>query len=586
MAPVNGTNNNDLLVFQGSIGQLAETFVNPYSGVSITVNDIKNINNTTYDGLAGTDTLLMTNIGDALILDNGAGAPTVKNIERFVAGSGGDVIILADDTLIMGNAFIDGGAEDDLIWANIGNDTINGFDGADIIDGGPGNDAVNGGEDHDSINGGDGVDTLNGDGGNDLIWGDRGNDLLNGGTGNDTLYGGFDNDVLNGGDGDDTLYGGGGPGDNAADYTHTVTLSHSFVGSLYPFIVQNQPNNVYVPPENVAIPAPNLEISYETTVHMTYMFTEAGYKNAIGAYVVAADGSIENVEIIFKNQHQQSYGDEFTYDYRGNEGDALGLFIVANGWNTDAAFAAADFSTGALQFIYDFGGVNERVANITDTGALVSLVFDNGTARTAYNVNVYHSSLAGDGAGLNADGAVHTVSGVADDSSVMRVGFEDLWNLGDADFEDVVIDVRVDSQSFTMIGNPDNDTLNGGAGNDTLYGGFGDDILIAGQGADHLYGGDGADIFRFNVSDGVLDHIHDFSKAQHDTLDISGILSGYDALSDALQDFVRLTSSGGNDIVEVSASGNGVFQQLVSFDGGLGGETLAGLLASGNLVVT
>lgn len=586
MAPVSGTSTNDIIGFQGTIGQLDATFVNPYSGAVVTVDETKNINNNTYDGLAGTDTLLMSNIGDVLILDDGAGAPTVQNIERYIAGAGGDIIILADDILTMGNVFVDGGAEDDLIWTNVGNDIINGFDGNDTIDSGPGNDTVNGGNHNDTINGGAGNDTLNGDSGSDLIWGDSGNDILGGGTGNDILYGGFDSDTLNGGDGDDILYGGNGPGDNPDDFTHTVTLSHSFIGSLYPFQLQSQPGHVYVPPENVAIPEPDLVISYETTVHVTYQFTEAGYRNAIGAYVVAEDGTIENVEILFKNQHLQVYGDTFTYDYRGNEGDALGLFIVANGWNTDQDFRHADFSTGTLQFIYDFGGANERLANITDDGSAVSLVFDDGVSRTEFRVNVYHSSLAGDGAGLNADGEIHTVSGLAEgDPSVMRVGFEDLWNLGDADFEDVVIDIRVDSQTFTMIGNPDNDILNGGAGNDTLYGGFGDDILITGQGTDHLYGGDGSDTFRFNVSDGFLDHIHDFSTAQNDRIDISGVLSGYDPLGDALQDFVRMTSAGGNDIVEISATGNGVFQQLVSFDGGLGGETLASLLADGNLVL-
>ncbi len=586
MAPISGTNGNDVIIMDGTVAQYDATFVNPYSGAVISVSDTYYVNNNTYDGLAGTDTLLMSNLGDVLVLDDGTGAPTVQNIERFVAGAGGDVIILADATLVMGNTFIDGGAQDDLIWANVGNDTINGFDGNDIIDAGPGNDIVNGGNHNDTINGGDGHDTLNGDGGDDLIWGDAGNDVLNGGTGNDVLYGGFGNDSLNGGDGDDILYGGNGSADNPNDFTHTVTLSHSFVGSLYPFQLQSQPGHVHVPAENVGVVESNLQISYATTVQMTYMFSEAGYRNAIGAYVVGADGSIENVEIIFKNQHMQSYGDNFTYDYRGNAGDALGLFIVANGWNTDQAFRHADFSSGTVQFVYDFGGVNERVAKITDDGAQVSLVFDDGATRTEFRVNVYHSSLAGDGAGLNDDGKIHTVSGVVDgDPAVMRVGFEDLRNLGDADFEDVVMDIRVDSRSYTMIGNPDNDILNGGAGNDTLYGGFGDDVLIAGQGADHLYGGAGADTFRFTASDGLLDHIYDFSKAKNDRLDISSVLSGYDPLSAALEDFVRLTSSGADDIVEISATGNGVFVQLVSFDGGLGGDTLADLLGSGHLVV-
>lgn len=584
--PVTGTNNNDIMSFSGTVGHYTATFVNPYSGAVITVDDIKNVNNNTYDGLAGTDTLLLSNIGDVLTLNDGAGGPTVQNIERFVAGSGGDVIILADASLLYGNAFIDGGGEDDIIWANAGNDTINGFDGDDIIDGGPGNDIANGGNGHDQINGGDGDDTLNGDAGHDTLWGDAGNDILNGGSGNDALFGGFGNDTLNGGDGDDILYGGGGPGDNPADYSHTTILKHIFVGATFSFALESQPANVHIPLENIAIPAPNLAVSYETTVSVTYMFTEAGYRNAIGAYVVGQDGTIENVEVLFKNQHQQSYGDTFTYDYRGAEGDALGFFIVADGWSVDPAFRNADLSAGEISFVYDFGGAGERLARITDDAADVSFVFDTGVTRAAFNVTVYHSSLAGDGAGLNPDGQIHTVSGLAGgDPSIMRVGFEDLWNLGDADFEDVIIDVRIEDRAMTIIGNPDDDVLNGGAGNDTLYGGFGDDILVAGLGADHLYGGAGADIFHFTASDGLVDFIHDFSRAEGDVLDIAAILSGYDPVADALADFVQLTAAGADQIVGISTAGDGNFVQLAQIVGGFGGATLDTLLADGHLVV-
>ena len=82
---------------------------------------------------------------------------------------------------------ISGGAGDDLIMADRGND---------IIDGGTGNDGLTGGVGSDTITGGDG---------NDLLSGGVGNDILNGGDGIDFLYGGVGNDNMTGGEGKDTF---------------------------------------------------------------------------------------------------------------------------------------------------------------------------------------------------------------------------------------------------------------------------------------------------------------------------------------------------------------------------------------------
>jgi serralysin len=85
-----------------------------------------------------------------------------------------------------------------------------------------------------------------------------------------------------------------------------------------------------------------------------------------------------------------------------------------------------------------------------------------------------------------------------------------------------------------LWGEQGNDTLKGGANNDALYGGDGKDLLRGGAGADSLTGGTEADVFDFDlVSDSptsARDWLMDFSKAQQDKLDLSGI----DAKSDAL----------------------------------------------------
>jgi len=76
-------------------------------------------------------------------------------------------------------------------------------------------------------------------------------------------------------------------------------------------------------------------------------------------------------------------------------------------------------------------------------------------------------------------------------------------------------------------GLPGNDTLVGGGGNDHLEGEQGNDVLRGGSGVDLMWGGTGGDIFDFDyVSDSpanARDWVMDFSKADGDKLDLSGI---------------------------------------------------------------
>jgi len=96
---------------------------------------------------------------------------------------------------------LDGGAGNDVLFANAGDDTVSG---------GTGNDNVSGGDGIDTLDGGDGDDTLSGDAGSDELTGDAGNDTLSGGAGNDYADGGADDDTLTGGNDNDTLVGGAG----------------------------------------------------------------------------------------------------------------------------------------------------------------------------------------------------------------------------------------------------------------------------------------------------------------------------------------------------------------------------------------
>jgi Ca2+-binding RTX toxin-like protein len=86
-----------------------------------------------------------------------------------------------------------------------------------------------------------------------------------------------------------------------------------------------------------------------------------------------------------------------------------------------------------------------------------------------------------------------------------------------------------DRGNDAIYGQDGNDRLYGDIGNDTLSAGAGVDRLTGGRGADKLYGGDDADLFIFtNIADSTpaasgRDTIYDFSQAELDRVDLSGI---------------------------------------------------------------
>ena len=163
-----GTASGDFMVMQGDLQHMTMTLTNPYTGETVNINDVYKVNNAAYDGLGGTDALLMSEHGDMLLIKDADGDQTLKNIEQIIAGDGGDVIVLADAEIQYGNVAIDGGGSGDIIWSNNGNDTIFALDGNDIVDGG---------------------------GGLDKIYGGWGSDYLRGGNGDDIIYGGSRSDA-------------------------------------------------------------------------------------------------------------------------------------------------------------------------------------------------------------------------------------------------------------------------------------------------------------------------------------------------------------------------------------------------------
>lgn len=543
----NGTNGNDTLFFNGSLQFMDMIVTNAYSGESYHIFEEKNVNTDSYDGFNGTDTILMTNAGDFISITDSTNMQVLFNVERFSAGAGGDVVILSHDTITYGDVTIQGGAGDDILWGNAGNDRIVGAQGNDIIDGGPGNDTLEGGDDNDRINGGDG---------NDVVLGQNGNDILFG-------------------------------GHAVAPVVHDKEFSDDVI---FPHLMEGVNIVNLVPPGTPALGYAPGNMTVDFGAHATLTFREgfAGYNNTLGIYSLAADGTIENVQILWGNTKdaQLNVAHEIVLPVGENGGD-FGFFIIADGERVNNHYNGLDITgDNVVSFIYHYGLGDERAATIHDSNADVSIIYKDGVTETVLNGPDYHTTERGADTSINWDGQEHMVSGLVDvgQQDVLRIGFEDLPNLGDADFEDVFFDFNIVEVIVEGDSEDGNDILVGGAGNDIMYGQDGDDIIVMGDGLDHAYGGRGSDQFVYDIFDALVDTIHDFELgAGMDVLNITDILIGYDALNDLLSDFVQIVSLNGDTHVNVDANGDGSgYEQMVVLTGI--DTTLNDLINNGQLV--
>ncbi len=604
-----GTSGNDTFELQASLQHLTVTLSNPYSGQMIDLDEEKNVNFSKYYGYAGFDRINLSSNGDAIFLeDRDTGEQMVFDVEFIQGRAGGDVINFASATIDYSQGIVlNGGSEDDILWGNIGNDSINGVDGDDNIDGGPGEDILDGFRGSDTIYGGDGDDMIYADArveiasisgddlvyggnGNDLIWGgygmdvlhgDAGNDEIEGESGDDYITGGSGNDIINGGNGSDILIGGTGGDDS--NFVLVTQVEYEFNETLlFPTLVERKNIGDLSPPgtANLGVVEGNLSTETQTSAKITFLQSGAGYHNTLGFYNVAEDGTIQMAQIAFDSVHRSvaQPGLEYTVNLPGAPDSHFGFFIIADGFRKNASYNNLDLDNpDHISFIYKFGTADERAANISDNGSDVDLVYNDGVTILALKGNIYHThERGGAGVNLNADGAEHVVSGIVEegDTSTLRIGFEDLKNLGDADFNDVVFDLEIMPTTSVETVTEDNDIINGGAGEDLIWGGYGDDILT---------GGADSDTFLFYEIDYSLDTITDFEVGVGgDVINLNDMIALYNPLDHAISDFLHLE----NDILSIDVDGGGDhFVEIAFIENGLGGASLQDLLDNGNLVI-
>ncbi|MDD1793078.1 hypothetical protein LRP50_08050 [Enterovibrio sp. ZSDZ42] len=193
------------------------------------------------------------------------------------------------------------------------------------------------------------------------------------------------------------------------------------------------------------------------TLDLSSITSSAAYSNSVGYYVLDASGNVLAAYVMADNAKLDSAA-QAVIDVDGAA--RIGLFIIPDG---------------------DTAGFNE--GEVTLSFASGSPVFSQGSLTSAGYVSE---------TGKNGDRLDHEIN------SGENSCWEDLWCLGDKDYNDVVMKVNAtqvveESDADTIYGEEGNDTIFGGDDNDTIFGGVGDDILYGQKGDDVVHGGDGND---------------------------------------------------------------------------------------------
>lgn len=334
-----------------------------------------------------------------------------------------------------------------------------------------------------------GNDTLNGTSAGEVITGYAGNDTILANSGNDHVYAGSGDDYVTGNSGADTLY-----GDRQIKFADLTQI----------IITDDHP------------------------VTVTFEGEGAGYRNSFGWYKIdTVTREIYDVEFIWENASSLGSGGDLINgvtqeSLNVSAGEQIGFFIVANGYGVNNNFFTNWDGDGAFE-MRNADGTQATLDSVNPSMYHVAL---DGT-ETEIRTNDYHTAAYGETLDLNPDGLLHTVGRLDVEEGTLTLGFEDLYNGGDKDFDDTV---------FTIdIGQANAQILN----------------------AHSLYGNDG-----YEINNGVISRISDASSdltysqgSLSDAWDIRhvGVTNNTQALS------FRMAAYGSGINVSASLSGQAVF---------------------------
>lgn len=392
--------------------------------------------------------------------------------------------------------------------------------------------------------------------GNDFLYGNEADNILNSGAGNDLLQGGAGNDRLEGGIGNDDYYYLSGDDVLAEDGgTDILHLPEDVLVEHVAFLrYSTEANNLVIHVDD----ADGDPLTTLGTITIENQFLSPA------AHQVETLRFFPNFDTDLTNQRITTFG-------TASDDTILGITFGANPDDTLFGFDGADTLNG--------GDGDDTLYGNTGNDHLVG-----GIGGDALFGNEDDDILDG-GAGndfLFGDRDDNPGSELFSGNDILNGGDGDDWiegNKGDDSLNGGM-------GSDILLGNEGDDILLGNEGDDFLSGDVGADFLNGGAGVDALYGGADSDTFFWDSTAlGSLDTVYDFSVTDGDILDISSLLTGYDALTSLITDFVQITDNGVSSFLAVDGDGGADnFVQLAILNSATGLTDENFLETNGNLM--
>jgi Ca2+-binding RTX toxin-like protein len=452
---------------------------------------------------------------------------------------------------------------------------------------------------------GDGAMAVVGTSDDDVIYAGVGNKSINAGAGNDMViirdsgtFGAADTIRIDGGTGADLMIGGTGSETFIVDNLHDGVDDAGGVDLILSSVSYVLPDSI----ENITLQGTAIGATGNALANVIRGNAEANILDG-GSGADALSGGAGDDTYIVDNAHDRAYeGVDAGIDtVQASASYVLGVNVEnltlvgadpIRGTGNDLANVirgngAANVINGAAGADKLYGGAGDDIFYVDDTHDLVYENAGEGVDRVissvsyALRANLEQLTLAGsaDIYGRGND-LGNVISGNAGANALYGYGGNDkLYGGAGAD---------------VLVGGLGNDALTGGTENDKLYGGDGADVISGGDGNDWLegggardrfYGGAGADNFVFRdgdfggVSTSTCDQIHDFSEAGGDHVRLSLVDADTTIGGDQAFSFVGTTAFShtagelryeqisGNTYIEGDTNGDGVADFMIRLDG-------------------
>jgi len=416
------------------------------------------------------------------------------------------------------------------------------------------------------------IENATGGSGNDVLAGNDADNILLGNAGNDTFYESEGNDIMDGGNGDDTAI-------------FDTALSNFFVLFINSFTLSLQNTITFV----------TNTVSYiENFIFDGVSQTFADLAATFGTNTVDGTTDHDRLEGTELNDEMNGLaGDDFLQAGLANDilnGDAGndylfgedGLDTLNGGIGDDWLYGGNDADTlnggDGVDKLYGENGndiLNGNAGRDLLSGGNGNDTLLGGDDNDRLDGNVGDDILYGD---LGRD---VLIGGNGNDTLYGGEGNDFLKGLDDDDI------LNGEAGHDRMYGGNGNDTLNGGDGDDKLYGNDGDDILNGGSGTNRLIGGAGRDVFVFDSQTTAQNFVLDFNRTD-DLIDLSDVLSGYNAATDNISDFVQATQVGPALQISVDQDGaaNGTNFTAIGSINSFGGMTAQDMEDVGLLITS